>query len=276
MKSYFSALLKYMKEKKSFFLSFCYLIFLLGLFFVGLEYVLENYFKTSLCTTSSCSIAKELLLIKKKHLLLIAFVFYTLLLVLLFLYHQTGKKLFRNLLLYFLTAGLIADAYLIFFLYIEAKLSCPFCLGIFVITLGGTILTFFYLKDELISPLHFLITLFFALLTLFLGFFVSSTPPIISKDNKNLILIYSQNCPICQKTIEISENLDIPLKKIPLSQAFPLMKTLNLKNLPCLLDVKEKKIEIYTNFEDILHKLNMKKIETNCEQNKEEELCVIP
>jgi uncharacterized membrane protein len=265
-----------MKEKKSIFLCFYYLILLLGALFVSVEYVLENYFKTSLCTASSCSIAKELLLIEKKHLLLLAFVFYTLLLVLLFLYHQTEKKIFRNLLLYFLTAGLIADAYLIFFLYIEAKLSCHFCLGIFVITLGGTISAFFYLKNELISPLHFLIALFFALLSLFLGFFVSSTPPIISKDNKNLILIYSQNCPVCQKIIEISKNLDIPLKKIPLSQAFPLMKTLNLKNLPCLLEVKKKKIEIYTNFEDIIHKLNMKKIETNCKQNKEEGLCVIP
>jgi uncharacterized membrane protein len=265
-----------MQEKKSIFLGFYYLIFFLGLSFVGLEYVLENYFKTSICSTSGCSIAKELLLIKKKYLLFLAFVFYALLLILLFLYHKTGKKIFRNLLLYFLTAGLIADAYLISFLYVGAKLSCPFCLGIFVITLLGTISAFLYLKDEFISPLHFLIALFFALLSLSFGIFVSSSQPIVSKNDKGLILIYSQNCPVCQKVLAISQNLNIPLKKVPLNQAFSLVKTLNLKSLPCLLEVKEEKIEIYSNLDEIMQKLNIKKIEASCGKNEEERMCVIP
>jgi uncharacterized membrane protein len=265
-----------MKVEKSIFLSFYYLILLLGLFFVGQEYVLENYFKTSICSTPSCSIAQELLLIEKKHLLLLAFVFYASILIFLFLYHKTGKKVFRNLLLYFLTAGLIANAYLIFFLYIETKLSCHFCLGIFVITLGGSISAFLYLKNELISPLHFLIALFFAILSLSFVIFISSSRPIISKDDENLILIYSQHCPTCQKVIKISKNLEISLKKIPLSQAFLLMKTLNLQNLPCLLEVKERKIVIYTNLEEIIQRLNIKKIEANCEKNKEERMCAIP
>ena len=263
-------------KQKDFVLSFYYLIFFLGLFFVGLEYTLENFFKTSICSTSSCSIAKELLLIEKKHLLLLAFILYALLLILLTLYHKTGKKVFRNLLLYFLTAGLIADTYLISFLYMNAKLSCHFCLGIFAITLGGTILAFLYFKDELISALHFLIALFFALLSLSFSIFISSSPPIISKNNEELILVYSQQCPVCQKIIEMSKNLNIPLKKVPLNQAFLLIKTLNLKSLPCLLEVKKEKIEIYSNLEDIIQRLNIKKIEANCEKNKEENICAIP
>jgi uncharacterized membrane protein len=265
-----------MTEKKSIFLGFYYLLLFLGLSFISLEYVLENYFKTSICTASSCSIAKELLLIEKKHLLLLAFVFYALLLILLTLYHKTEKKIFRNLFLYFSTAGLGADAYLIFFLYVGVKLSCPFCLGIFVITLGSTILAFFYLKNELISPLHFLIALFFALLSLSFSIFVSSSSPIISKNDEGLILIYSQQCPVCQKVLEMSKNLKIPLKKVPLNQAFPLVRTLNLKSLPCLLEVKEGKIEIYSNFDEIIQKLNMKKIEASCGKNEEEGMCAIP
>jgi hypothetical protein len=265
-----------MKEKKSIFLGFYYLLLFLGLSFISLEYVLENYFKTSICSTSSCSIAKELLLIEKKHLLLLAFVFYVFLLVFLFLYHKTRKKIFRNLLLYFLSAGLIGDAYLISFLYIGTNLSCHFCFGIFVITLGSTILAFLYLKDELISPLHFLIALFFVLLSLSFSIFVSSSPPIVSKNSEGLILIYSQHCPVCQKVLEMSKNLNIPLKKVPLNQAFPLVRTLNLKSLPCLLEVKKGKIEIYSNLDEIIQKLNMKKIEASCGKNEEEGMCVIP
>ena len=265
-----------MKEKKSIFLMFYYLFLFLGLSFISLEYVLENYFKTSFCSTSSCSISKELLLIEKKYLLLLAFVFYTLLLILLTLYHKTRKKFFRNLFLYFLTAGLIADAYLIFFLYIGAKLSCPFCLGIFVITLGGAISAFLYLKDELISPLHFLIALFFTFLGLSFSIFISLPSSIVSKNDEGLILVYSQHCPVCQKVLEMSKNLNIPLKKVPLNQALPLVKTLNLKNLPCLLEVKKEKIEIYSSFDEIIQKLNIKKIEASCSKNEEKGLCVIP
>ena len=263
-----------MKEKNQFFLSFCYLFLLLGLFFVGLEYVLENYFQTSICSTPSCYIVKELLLIEKKHLLLLAFVFYALLLVLLSLYHKTEKKVFRNLLLYFLTAGLIANTYLIAFLYLGAKLSCHFCLGIFTITLGVAISAFFYLKNELISSLHFLIALFFAILSLSFSFFVSSSQPVVSKNDESLILIYSENCPACQKILEISKSSNIELKKVPLNQAFSLVKTLNLKNLPILLEVKNEKIEIYSDFETIIQKLNTPQIEASCEINQEKEVAI--
>jgi hypothetical protein len=117
--------------------------------------------------------------------------------------------------------------------------------------------------------------LFFAFLGLSFSIFISSPSSIVSKNNEELILVYSQHCPACQKVLEISKNLNIPLKKVPLNQAFPLVRILNLKSLPCLLEVKEGKIEIYSNLDKIIQKLNIKKIETNCGRN-EEGICVIP
>jgi uncharacterized membrane protein len=278
-----------MEKKNQLFLAFCYLIYSFGLFFVGIEFVLQNHFKTSLCSTHSCAIASELLLLEKNHLLLLAFIFFGSSLILLFLYHTTQKNIYRNLLLYLTTASLIADAYLIFFLYLGTKLSCHFCLGIFVITLSGTFLIFLYLKDRPISLIHFLVALLFALLSLAFGSFITSFSSIISQTNQGLILIYSQNCPACQKILEISKSSNINLKKVPLNQAYYLVKTLNLKTLPILLEVKNTKIEIYSNFEEITQKLTKIKIysnfeeitqksniETNCEKNKEEGMCIIP
>jgi uncharacterized membrane protein len=270
-----------MKRKSQFILKLSYFIFILGLLFVGLEYILKNYFKTSLCPTSGCFIAEELLLLGKNHLLILALFFYTALILLLFLYQKTGGSLFKNLLLYLLTAGLIGDAYLIFFLFINIAEPCWFCLIVFFITLAGAISILIYIRDEPITSPHFLVALTFGMFSLALGFYISSPSPIIPKDGNvkktNLILIYSQSCPACKEVIAESERLGLKLEKVPLNQAYPLVKSLNLKSLPCLLEFKEDRIEIHTGFEAVKKRLNLEKEQNPCVENPQEGgLCAIP
>jgi len=270
-----------MKRKSPFILKLSYFILILGLLFVGLEYILKNYYKTSICPTSGCFIAEELLLLGKNYLLILALLFYTALIFLLFLYQKTGGSLFKNLLLYLLTAGLIGDAYLIFFLFINSAEPCWFCLIVFSITLAGAITVLVYLRDEPITSPHFLVALTFGMFSLALGFYISSPSPIISKEGNvkkaNLILIYSQHCPACKEVIAESERLGLKLEKVSLNQAYPLVKALNLKSLPCLLEFKEDKIEIYTGFEAVKNRLNLEKKQNPCVENPQEGgLCAIP
>ncbi len=270
-----------MKRESPFILKVCYLVLLLGILFVGIEYILENYFKKSVCPTSGCLLAEELLLLEKNYLLILALLFYTSLMSLLYLYQKTGGSFFRNLLLYLLTAGLIGDTYLIFFLHINNAEPCWFCLIVFFITLAGAIFILIYLKDEPIPSSQFLLAILFGIFSLALGLYVSSPSPIISKEGKvkkaDLILIYSQSCPACKEVLAESERLGLNLEKIPLNRAFPLIKALNLKNLPCLLEFNNDKIEIYTGFEAVKNRLNLEKIKNPCAENlKEGGLCAIP
>jgi len=117
--------------------------------------------------------------------------------------------------------------------------------------------------------------------SLALGFYISSPSPIISKEGNvkkaNLILIYSQHCPACKEVIAESERLGLKLEKVSLNQAYPLVKALNLKSLPCLLEFKEDKIEIYTGFEAVKNRLNLEKKQNPCVENPQEGgLCAIP
>jgi len=270
-----------MKRKSPFILNLSYLILILGLLLVGLEYILENYFNKSICPTSGCFIAEELLLLGKSYLLILALLFYTALMFLLFLYQKTGGSLFKNLLLYLLTAGLIGDAYLIFFLFINIPEPCWFCLKVFFITLAGAISVLVYLRNDPITSPHFLVALIFGMFSLALGFYISSPSPIISKEGNvkkaNFILIYSQHCPACKEVIAESERLGLKLEKIPLNQAYPLIKALNLKSLPCLLEFKEDKIEIYAGFEAVKNRLNLENKQIPCVENPQEGgLCAIP
>jgi len=270
-----------MKRKSPLTLKLSYLILILGLLFVGLEYILENYFKTSICPTSGCFIASELLLLGKNYLLILALLFYTALILLLFLYHKTGGSFFKTLLLYLLTAGLIGDAYLIFFLFMNIAEPCWFCLIVFSITLAGAISILLYIRNEPITSPHLLVALILGMFSLALGFYISSPSPIISKEGNvektNFILIYSQHCPACKEVIAESERLGIKLEKVPLNQAYPLVKALNLKSLPCLLEFKEDRIEIYTGFEAVKNRLNLEEEQNPCVENFQEGgLCVIP
>ena len=269
-----------MKKGSSFILKLCYFIFIFGVLFVGLEFILENYFKKSICPTSGCLVAEELLLLGKKYLLILALLFYTALICLLYLYQKTGGSLFRNLLLYLLSSGLIGNAYLIFFFFMNSSEPCWFCIVVFSITLFGAIFVLTYLKDEPISSSHVLFAFLFGLISLALGLYISSPSPIISKEDKlktNFILIYSLHCPACKEVIAESERLGLNLKKVPLNQAFPLVKTLNIRNLPCLIEFKEDEIEIYTGFEAVRSRLNVEEKENHCLENSQEGgLCAIP
>ncbi len=270
-----------MNRRSPVLLKISYLIFTFGIFLVGLEYILENFFRKSLCTASSCLIAKELLLLEKNYLLLIALFFYFFLILLLFFYQKTEGTFFRNLIFWLLTAGLIGDTYLIAFLSLQIKEPCWFCLTVFLITLSGTISVFLYLKKEAISSLQFLLALIFGMFSLGLGLYFSSSSTLISTEsdvkNATLILIYSNHCPACQKVITESEKLGLKIKKIPLKDAFPLLKTLNIKNLPCLLEVKEAKVEIFVGFEAVKERLNLEATTNPCYENPQEGgLCAIP
>jgi uncharacterized membrane protein/glutaredoxin-related protein len=274
-------LISTMKRKSPLILKLSYLILIFGLLFIGLEYILENYFKTSICPTSGCFIASELLLLGKNNLLILALLFYTALVFLLFLYQKTEGSLFKNLLLYLLTAGLIGDAYLIFFLFINIAEPCWFCLIVFSITLAGAISILIYIRDEPITSPHFLVALAFGMFSLALGFYISSPSPIILKEGNvkkaSFILIYSQHCPACKEVIAESERLGLKLEKVPLNQAYPLVKSLNLKSLPCLLEFKEDRIEIYTGFEAVKKRLNLEEEQNPCVENPQEGgLCAIP
>jgi len=152
---------------------------------------------------------------------------------------------------------------------------------VFYITLAGAISILIYIRDEPITSPHFLVALTFGMFSLALGFYISSPSPITSKEGNvkktNFILIFSQHCPACKEVIAESERLGLKLEKVSLNQAYPLVKALNLKSLPCLLEFKEDKIEIYTGFEAVKNRLNLEKNQNPCVENPQEGgLCAIP
>lgn len=265
-----------MPKKKSSTLFFIYLFIFLTLFILLIEIILNLYGK-SLCTARACEITEFLTVIPKRYLLVIAGLYFFSLFLITWIYNSTGGSFFINLLILFLSAGLMAEGVFAGRLLLDYQILCYFCFLIGGLLLLLSLLYLNFFSQIPLKAYTLLCSFIGALAGLFLALKITSlSGDLFGNLEKRYYLIYSDECARCQ---ELLANMHInDIEKIPLQRGFPLLRTLRLSTLPVLLEKEGKTWKIYSDPEDMEKILVGKPLKTNprCDNETEGGICVLP
>lgn len=265
-----------MPKKKNLTLLFIYLFIFLTLLIVLIEIILNLYGK-SLCTARACEITEFLTIIPKRYLLVIAGLYFFSLFLITWIYNSTEGSFFLNLLILFLSAGLMAEGVFAGRLLLDYQILCYFCFLIGGMLLLISLLYLNFLSQKRFNAFTLLCSFIGALTGLFLALKITSlSGDIFGNQEKRYYLIYSDECARCQALIANTRIKDI--EKIPLQRGFPLLRTLRLLTLPVLIEKEGKTWKIYSDPEDMEKILVGKPLPTNsrCDNETEGGICVLP
>lgn len=244
--------------KKKKFLFLVYFFIFLEIVLLLTEFIL-NLKGLTLCKSYGCKILDQFIKIDRSYFLILGLLYFLCMFFFIYLYHQTKGNLFRLSILLFLGGGFSAE--LIFFLrqLIEVNLLCSFCLTVAFLFF----LIFIFSLPVLASPFSlsevgfFIVGIFLGLTFSFYLTAINLKPLTNFETQNNLLLLYSDNCPHCKEVIESFKNNHLTLNLIQADSAYPLMKKLNLNQVPILIYQKSKEnLEFFVGKNQILEFVN--------------------
>ncbi|MCS7279278.1 MAG: hypothetical protein NZ530_04370 [Thermodesulfobacteriaceae bacterium] len=244
------------KKKKLLFL--VYFFIFLEIILLLTEFIL-NLKGLTLCKSYGCEILDQFIKIDRPYFLILGLLYFLCMLLFIYLYHQTKGNLFRLSILLFLGGGFSAELIFSFRQLIEVNLLCSFCLTvaflfflIFIFSLLVLALPF-----SLSEMSFFTIGIFLGLTFSFYLTAINLKPLTNLETQNNFLLIYSDNCLHCKEVIESFKNNHLTLTLIQADFAYPLMKKLNLNQVPILIHQRSKgNLEFFVGKNQILEFLN--------------------
>lgn len=261
------------KELSLFIINF--LIFIALIIFL-LEGLLTLYGK-SLCANKACEISQFLILIPKTYLLSLAGLYFFSLFLITWLYNSTEGSFFLNLLLFLISAGLMAEGVFIGRLLLDFQLLCYFCLFVAGVLFLISLFYLLFLRRISFNSYTLLSIFIGGLAGIFFAFKVTSqSQNFFNNPEKKYFLIYSQDCSRCTELLSKVKRTD--LEEIPLQRAYLLLKFFKISTVPVLIEREEKTWRIYPDLEDMEKKLlnNTSSIDKKCGNETQGGVCALP
>ncbi len=217
-----------------------FFIYISGLMLVSAELLL-NFLGSSFCFTEGCRVVESFVRGGDLTLLLIGMVVFGSLIIV-YKLGQKGRVYFvSDTLILFI--ALTVEGYLVGFQFFVLKQFCVFCLTVFALLATAMLLKAFSGSRLAIYAFANFFAVFIA--TYLVGIQLETLP------NSKYVLIYSKFCPHCKEVLQYCEQKDIEIDKVEISKAIPVMRALNIKQVPVLIcqenDSKNKEIVVGVN-----------------------------
>ncbi|MEJ2168141.1 MAG: hypothetical protein P8X90_21685 [Desulfobacterales bacterium] len=189
------------------------LIALIASIVTALQAVYGLVYGSIICPNSGCKIVETLTTIRPLYLNLLGFFFFQTVFWMLHLLKDRSKSRL-DLLGTLLVGGLVFDSALLAYQVFVARTFCGYCLLIFGFVL---VLNLFYGKRQMVAGVSVLAALLlsFSIVTFVPAGVLSQTEPLksaaygvksCSTPSKEIYLIFSSNCPYCEKVLETLSN----------------------------------------------------------------------
>jgi glutaredoxin/uncharacterized membrane protein len=216
---------------------------------------LDSYLKTKnieICQSTGCKLAGDLLKFDSSYLNFLGMLGAFVLVVLSLIKAKFAKTLYTVI----LSAMVIFESLLIASQLNLNPQVCKFCLGVYSFLLITLIVTnfrvFLYLIPSIIS--------------VFFAFYILAIPKnkVLTKDN-GIYLIASKTCPHCKKAKEFLKEKNISYIELNAKDinSFFVAKSLNITQIPILIEKKDKNYQIIVGDKNIIEKFSKKKQKQN-------------
>ncbi|WP_025270080.1 hypothetical protein [Hippea sp. KM1] len=214
---------------------------------VGLEIALRLLFNYTICHSSGCLLVARHVRFGEIVMLFIGEAFFLILLIVSFVKNEKTKGLLLDAML---IAALACEGFLVGYQLFWIGDICYFCFGVFITII---ILSLIRIQQSLRITAGFLS--FLALLMMLWMVKPNQQLPILPKEDK--ILIYSSHCPHCMRLIKTLNLSNLKIKMIEASKLSNILKSLNINEVPVLIEREKDGLSITIGDKPIEEKLNL-------------------
>jgi len=231
---------------------------LFGIALTLIEFI-SNLFHKSICSTEGCKIVAESVRYSDAVIVFVGLTTFTALFILSLCKKETCEKLIDALLITALSAEGVFVGYQLF----RVKTICIFCITVFLTIAVLTLIRSIKRK--------FVLTGFLAFTAVLFVMFMLKPIEVKSLNLKaTYTIIYKNGCPHCEKVIKEAEEKGIHFEKINVNKCLPLLKSLDIKEVPVLLVNKKAEKIIIIGDKNIENFLFSKSEEKNSNATLEE------
>ncbi len=214
------------------------LLALAGVILTTSELILK-FLHSNICNSTGCILAASSLIIPDKLLILLGIITF----LTLFLLSQLNKE---NLIDALLIVVLSLEGLLVGYQLFRLKNICHFCISVFSIFVLLVLL-------RILQKRWFVLAGFLSFMSVFL--LLAVLKPVVSSNlpNSNIILIYKNACPHCEKVERFVKEKGLKIKRINVTKCVSFLKSLGVTAVPALIIRDKYRIEILIGDNNIIN-----------------------